>query len=182
MSVKRVVEAIVSESCVDLFASVGVSLTAPTARQSDAALEKDPVAGEIAFTGQTFSGSLLLVSTFQFVAASIPRELQTGSLTSSSAGDWLRVRDWVKELCNQLVGRIKNAGGPYGFSFGSRLPIALTGDAILGAVKGYPGPPYRFNFNGAQTVLVFMKTSVPLEGEATMQESTFAREGDVILF
>lgn len=88
-------------------------------------------------------GRLLLVSTFDFVAASRP-QAHLAHLSPALAGDWIHVRDWCKELTYQLSERISEELASVGLALAPGLPIAIPADAIAGQVATRSCAPLRF--------------------------------------
>lgn len=141
-------------------------------------------AGLIEFDDPALSGTLLLVSTFDFVASCRPKELRKQALSSRSSGDWIYVRDWSKELSNQLLGRVKRRISVHGLTFDCRTPVALTGDAVGRAIATRRESPLRFA-SGPNEVEVWFDTVLTPATEQMMTKrrvQEFAREGDVLLF
>src|SRR5687767_12014406 len=90
-------DTIIQSSTVDLFHSCGIAL-APLARKRDGeSVPRYELTGTIAFHGRGFSGTLTL---------SVPKE--AFSLIRQDPLRPFRDWDWVRELTNQLLGRIKN--------------------------------------------------------------------------
>jgi hypothetical protein len=132
---------LVTDCTVELFRAYGVvldpQLTAkglPEAMTVDTAVTAvmdarlGPVAGVLA---PTSPGKLAIVTSFALVAASRPMATKVAVLSPTSFGDWLYVRDWIRELMNQLAGRIMNRLAASGTSVAFGRPVALTRDAAL---------------------------------------------------
>jgi chemotaxis protein CheX len=149
------------EALVDVFASYGVRLeeqaapSPPVRNRSIVPKAKvgDPIAaGVIGFTGADLRGTLLIATTFEIIARARPDELQKRLLSKDSAADWIMVRDWVGELTNQVLGRIKNRLRPHGVSFDVSPPTALSGPALTFAAPKGPSPQHHVFTHGGQTV------------------------------
>ena len=93
---KNLIDAIVQGATVDLFRTYGVAV-APIPRSPVPPTSfPEGYCGMISFNGQGFTGTLTL-----FVPAPIL------SLTKAGAQLPLHERDWIREMANQLMGRIK---------------------------------------------------------------------------
>jgi hypothetical protein len=110
--VERITE-LARESCLDLFASYGVDLDAI---RDDVDLSGAPC-GILGFNGDGLHGAIVLVASAELLAASCPVQ-GPGS------------RDWVGELANQLVGRLKNHLILYGVDISLGTPTILRGHEI----------------------------------------------------
>lgn len=89
------------------------------------------------------AGRLVFLSTFELIASSRPAQVHSAPLTPASGVDWLYVRDWTRELTNQLAGSVTNqlAGG--GAFYAPRQPVALTGAAAAHEMNGAKGEEVR---------------------------------------
>jgi hypothetical protein len=74
------------------------------------------------------------------------------ALSKDSAADWIFVRDWIGELANQVLGRIKNRLHPYGISFDVSPPAALSGSMLAFAAPKGPRPRVYMFVAGAKKV------------------------------
>jgi CheY-specific phosphatase CheX len=86
--------------------------------------------GIIGFNGDLLRGTLVIATSTELVERTCP-----------GAGDRAvppkdRARDWIGEMSNLVLGRIKVAFARRGVALGLSTPVALTGEHIrLGAVK-----------------------------------------------
>ena len=85
------VGALVAEACVELFGAYGVLLSPVEAGLDEG--DENVMSGVMGFVGTRLRGTCLLSSAKSTLDASCP------------AGN--RARDWIGELTNQLVGRLK---------------------------------------------------------------------------
>jgi CheY-specific phosphatase CheX len=180
----EVLDEIVSRSAEDLWRDCGLTLPR-TRAQAIPHIGERHVAGLVTFSGPRIQGSLALVSTFPVVAKTRPTDLDSTSRSSGSAGDRILLRDWVGELTNQLLGRIKNRFCAFGLKFDVAMPIAFSGPALSFAIRKY-SKARIFTFGRGNDVIgvaVDISTEPQL---ASMTPQTdieqAAREGDVILF
>jgi CheY-specific phosphatase CheX len=156
-SVSEVLATIAPDALVEVFASYGVHLeeqAAPRPFRGGSIIPKDAAGGAIAagvigFTGQTIRGTLLLATTLEIIGAARPAEIRTRPLSKSSASDWIIARDWVGELTNQVLGRIKSRLRSYAIAFDVSPPTALSGAALTFAAPKGPAPQHQvFVFRG----------------------------------
>lgn len=96
-----------------------------------------PVAAQLDFTGEQLGGSLYLVCSREVVERSYPLHGPDYEPVEHDA-----MQDWVGELSNQLLGRVKNRLVPYGVRILLNTPLALPAACLaehLGAEA--QGPP-----------------------------------------
>jgi len=164
-------DTIVQSATVDLFRSYGVAV-APVARRTvRPANLPEGHCGAISFNGQGVNGALTL-----FVPLPILGLTKPGMLQAPQA------RDWIRELTNQLMGRIKTRLLQLGVTLSMGLPSAL--DRRLVERRERPsGSLLVFEFRTIRDAI-----TVTLEG--AFDESGFkysgtanpGSEGDVIIF
>lgn len=102
------------DACIDLFASYGVVLVAD---------EDDPkpvssACGIIGFTGDAIQGCLVLAASQDVLQASYPLPGHAGN-------------DWIAELANQHVGRLKTRLLDHGVTIVITTPLVLSGVGIV---------------------------------------------------
>lgn len=173
-------EQAVSHAAVALFRAYGVSVVF----RPSVPLAFDVATisvGRTVVGGPHADGALLLAAPFALVASCRP---QRRALSPESSGDWLYVRDWTKELANQLLGRIKNRLVAVGLTLESRAPMALTGTAAASELRSQRRAPFGLVTERGGTVLVWLDL-VPRPGvtlDLSPRSDAGASEGDVILF
>jgi CheY-specific phosphatase CheX len=108
------VEAFSAEACRALFKAYGVELVEidPNTASPDTFL----LSAVIGFTGPGLRGTLILASTEMALRDSNPTD---GSL-----------RDWIAELANQLVGRVKNSLLRSGAEVYVTTPVVMRGEHL----------------------------------------------------
>jgi hypothetical protein len=154
-----------ASACTELFGAYGVTLERSPAVWRES--EERRLCGVIGFVGRRVRGTCLLAANHEPLAESCPPEG--------------RVRDWVGELANQLLGRLKSKLLTRG------IEVALTTPIVIAGVKLEPLP------RGNLEPIVFRATSgnvlvwVEVESEAGLEIGTehIARvggEGDILLF
>lgn len=101
------------EACIDLFATYGVDVEVAAAGESPDASWR---CGLLGFSGDRARGSIVLVASPAILAGSSP-------LSDPH-------RDWVGELANQLVGRLKNHLLRYDVEISLGTPTVLGGHTV----------------------------------------------------
>jgi CheY-specific phosphatase CheX len=107
---------IVESACLALFDSVGT----PLVRADAGSHSRDDIGASIGFTGRMVRGALVLVSTRRLVEMALPQEIRAGVTDS-------HVADWMGELANQLLGRIKNKLVSHGVVLDMSTPTVMFG-------------------------------------------------------
>lgn len=116
-------------STLEIFAHYGVALT-PSGSSRALSIEGHDTVGVIGFHGVGLRGTLVIATSTGLVARTCP---DTGGHPIPERD---RVRDWIGELANLVLGRIKVELGRYGVSMGLSTPVAFTGEHLrLGAVR-----------------------------------------------
>jgi CheY-specific phosphatase CheX len=165
MKPENLVRRVAAEACKDLFEAYGVSLEAIT--PSNIPRAKILLCGVIGFTGPKIRGTCILASTEEPISDSIP---VTGSL-----------RDWIAELSNQLVGRIKNKLLGYGAEVYVTSPAVVRGEH-LAAPSMCSIEPLSFK---SQQGSVYLWVDVETDTDFALldpPEPAGATEGEALLF
>ncbi len=111
---RAILERFVDEACLSLFGAYGVDLKRVAV---DHAPRHDVLyCGIVGLTGQNIRATCILAATEEPISQSSP--------IPSSA------RDWVAELSNQLIGRIKNKLVAYGAEAYVSMPVVLRGEHL----------------------------------------------------
>jgi hypothetical protein len=150
---------LVASSASELFQAYGINVT----RRAATAASEAPEAcsgGVLAFSSDAMAGSILLVGSFDFLAANRPAEARRHPLAISSSADWLVVRDWSMELVNQLFGRIRNKAYAHNVRLNARTPSAVSGDALAVAIRMRTSTPYEFAAPDGRAIRVWMDATV----------------------
>jgi CheY-specific phosphatase CheX len=109
-------DAVVDAAVLALFESVGISLERATPPDHS----EDNIGATIGFTSATLRGSVILISTRDFVARALPKEVPAGTGEE-------QLSDWTGELANQLLGRIKNKLLGLGVTLEMSTPAVIWG-------------------------------------------------------
>ena len=105
-------------------------------------------------------------------------------IIGGAAGDWLHVRDWSRELANQLLGRIKSQAVSHRMTFDIGTPSALTGDPARMVASKQSADPIRF-VSGAALITVWFDVEISRDAAArlsTPKAEGVVKEGEVVLF
>jgi hypothetical protein len=154
-----------ASSCVELFAAYGVIL-----KQSDAEfISSDEVllSGVIGFVGPGLRGTCLLVGNRLPIELSSPQKDHT--------------RDWVGELTNQLVGRLKRKFLGYGLEVALTTPVVLSGVYLRPIPRRELSPRVFSTDSGSIMVWVEVEAEPGFELGPAVSDSSNA-EGDVLMF
>lgn len=157
-------------ACSELFRAHGVELERLEGADEAASPSDAPaLSGVIGFVGSRLRGTCLLVSGVGPVQASCP--------------DGGRPRDWVGELTNQLVGRLKAKLIARGVEVFVTTPIVMTGTSIRPVPRG-PLCPTKFSSSEG---FVFVWVEAEAGSDLVLGASDFAQpsatiEGDILIF
>lgn len=159
----RAIQALAGAACVELMQAYGVTLTpAQGWGESDEVM----FSGVMGFVGDSVRGTCLLAAPQGTVQSAAPRE----------AG----ARDWVGELANQLVGRLKAKLMARGAT------IALSTPVVLRGVKLSPLPrtevePVVFE-SATGKVLVWLEVEIEDGFKLGEERALKASEGELLVF
>lgn len=112
----RLLDTLTSECCQELFAAYGF----PLRRVGGGALpppDRLLYCSVMGFGGRQLRGALVLVSTAE-------------PLCSTHEGDTESQQDWIRELSNQLMGRVKNRLLTLGADILLTTPAAVSGESL----------------------------------------------------
>ncbi len=154
------------EACVDLFQAYGVPLDEVDPNSpSDATLLLTAVIG---FTGPGLRGTCILASTEHPLKQSNPI---AGSL-----------RDWIAELSNQLVGRIKNQLLRYGAEVYVTTPVVMRGEH-LAPLPRFVLQPQAFTTSEGGRVFLWVEVEATADFQLSATPLAIpAEEGEALLF
>jgi CheY-specific phosphatase CheX len=123
----------------------------------------------IGFAGKGVSGSLVLGATHE------PLERSKPSRSSE--------RDWIAELANQLLGRIKNKVLRAGIEFYAMPPAVVSGSHLAPVASQPDFRPWVFATPGGVVCLWIEVNAAPeLEPDVSLLEADIPAEGDMLLF
>jgi hypothetical protein len=163
----EVIEMAVSESCLSLFEHY----TLPLVRVHGQPSEEPELlfCGVVGFSGDQMRGTLLLATSREPLG-------RTSPTTDAS------LREWIAELSNQLLGRIKNRLIPHGVTLHLSTPIVLRGQHISPVTRAEL-VPYLFACDGGY-VCVWMDAELQPGVDLTKMVETegLVSEGTSTLF
>ncbi|MEO7035306.1 MAG: hypothetical protein ABI548_15395 [Polyangiaceae bacterium] len=113
---KETLDRLVAENCLKLFKDYQLEIRAGVPGES-VATERFLLCGIIGFTSKQVRGALVLATTSE------PLERTNPSASPSH-------RDWICELANQMLGRVKNQMLSRGVEIFPSTPIALRGEHL----------------------------------------------------
>jgi hypothetical protein len=123
----------------------------------------------IGFSGRGIGGSLVLGSTGEPLRRSNP----------SQSTD----RDWIAELANQLLGRIKNRVMRSGIEFYAMPPSVVSGHHLVPVTSQPDFRPWLFATRGGIVCLWIEVSAGPeLELDQRLLAADIPNEGDILLF
>lgn len=168
MTNEEVIEQAVTSSCVSLFADYSLTLERVDAQALSNAFDI-VFCGVVGFSGDQMRGTLLLATSSEPLGRTLP---------SSDAS----LREWVAELSNQLLGRIKNKLFSHGVTLHMSTPTVLRGQHMV-PVSATPLTPYAFSCDGG-VVCVWIDTELSPGVDLTQVSETpdVMSEGSGFLF
>jgi CheY-specific phosphatase CheX len=159
----RSIQSLAGAACVELMEAYGVAL-APSSGWGDS--DEVMFSGVMGFVGDSVRGTCLLAAPRAAVEAAAP--------------NGAAARDWVGELSNQLVGRLK------GKLLARGATIALSTPVVVRGVKLSPLPrtdvePVVFQSPGGK-VLVWLEVEVEDGFQLGEERALQATEGELLVF
>lgn len=169
------IDGYVSASALDLFAAQGLKIEARPAPQAELA---EPLASSIGFTSDNMKGVLVLVMEKSLALASLPANLR-----AKGCDDEL-LADWVGELSNQLLGRLKTRFIGSGLQIMLSTPIVFVGREMRHFFR--PSPIQRkLGFGGKGEAVVELLANYERDFEIVEGENSAKAgppEGEVLFF
>jgi CheY-specific phosphatase CheX len=164
-TVGRTVASLAAVACTELFSAYGVELAATSEPWEQ--VEEPLLSAVMGFVGQKLRGTCLLACAQATTMAACP--------TNG------RARDWIGELANQLVGRLKSKLLMRDIDVALSTPIAIKG-LRLEPLPRRQLEPSVFSSSQGQ-VMVWVEVEVASDFKLLSEGPSRARgEGEVILF
>jgi CheY-specific phosphatase CheX len=162
--VTEAMQAMAAAACVELLHAYGVAAT-PAA---DGWVHTDELlfSGVMGFVGSDVRGTCLLAAPLAAVLATGPADA--------------RPRDWVGELANQLVGRLKLKLMARGVTIALTTPIVLSGMRLSPLPRGDVQPGVLETKSGR--VLVWLEAEVDASFRLGSERPLRAAEGEFLIF
>ena len=126
--------------------------------------------GMIGFSGKKMKGNISI--------------WMSGELIRKTGHEGINKTDWIGEMANQLIGRVKNKLLPYGVEIMLGTPTSIeTGSLVLNFIQASV-QKYRFVYDEQQAVTVFMDAVFEKDTTVEKQEDTndAIKEGEMMLF
>lgn len=173
---QTMLDAICHESTMSLFENMGISIEPVIG--GDAPAQGDSYAASVGYTAGTARGALSVRASTRLVTLCHPAASDASELSEGA------IADWVGELSNQLLGRVKNRLLRHGLEIQLSTPVVVRGrdlcQARLNGSQCVVEQPFHF---GEDTLFVCFQIDgeFHLEDESPETESPYV-EGDVALF
>jgi hypothetical protein len=135
----EIIERCVSESCLGLFHDYALPLS--RVLQGELPNAELLFCGVVGFTGEQMRGTLMLATSSEPLGRTSP--MRDASL-----------REWIAELSNQLLGRIKNRLLVHGVDLHLSTPVVLRGNHIAPLSRAEL-VPYAFSCDGGYVCVWF---------------------------
>jgi CheY-specific phosphatase CheX len=170
----KTLDSVVEGAALALFESVG----APLEKVQAVARSSDDIGASIGFTSSGLRGALVLISTRQLIKRVLPEEVRRNATDE-------HIADWMGELANQLLGRIKNKLLPLGVALEMSTPTVIFG-LDLASKDTRSSQRRSFAFRHGNDALSVFLDAVAAQGFAFSGSETGAgvgiAEGELALF
>lgn len=166
----RPIDDLVFDCCRELFSAYELDVV-PRDRSEFPAIEQLAVCGVMGFGGKSIRGALVLATTREPLERTNPAGVATQ-------------RDWVCELSNQLMGRVKNRLLALGVEIWLATPAGLSGDNLAPAPGKLRAPQVFAAANGFVCVWIDCEYADGFELPAVPPPNVEAAlpEGETFLF
>ena len=166
-------DATLTSAVIALFDAYDVELRpTKTAQQGGRDADAGELAGIIGFTSEQMRGTIAIASSPDTI----------GSMGQTQGSDPGPVRDWMGELANQLLGRVKNRFLKYGVVVNISTPVVVSGLKLQLRDGASGARLYEFE-EDAGPVRVFL--DVRIGSDVVFEDvntDDAAEEGDMLLF
>jgi hypothetical protein len=166
----RPLDDLVFDCCHELFSSYQLDV-APRDRNDFPATEQLSLCGVMGFGGKQLRGALVLATT-------------CGPLERTNPGSFTSQRDWICELSNQLMGRVKNRLLHFGVEVHLATPAGLSGDNLSPTPSKLRAPQIFAAADGFVCVWIDCEYAEGFELPTTTLQDVDAPipEGETVLF
>lgn len=166
----RPIDDLVFDCCKDLFSAYGLDMK-PRRRDDFPVLDELSLCGVMGFAGKQMRGALVLATT-------------RGPLERTNPGGATSQRDWVCELANQLMGRVKNRLISLGVEILLATPAGLSGDNLNPSLGKLRTPQVFASEDGFVCVWIDCEqaTGFELPDRPLHQVEPAISEGETLLF
>jgi CheY-specific phosphatase CheX len=170
-------EQVAAAACQELFSRYGVAVHRAT--EDEYPVSPDfLLCSVIGFTGRDVRGTLVLALTEELSGSSNP----LSGLAAGARSDRSTQRDWVGELSNQLLGRIKLELLKCGVEIYLNLPAVLLGQHLAPLPRSQLKPLKFTLAKGAAAVWIELETRPGFKIEAAKADDEGPAAGDALLF
>jgi hypothetical protein len=168
MTSREIVEKITSDACIALFSDYALPLR-PTQNCDDSSCRELVYCSVIGFSSSQMRGTLVLATSREPLGRTSP--VQGGSL-----------REWVAELSNQLLGRIKRHLAERGLILAISTPVVLSGQHLR-PLPNKEAEPLIFECqDGCVCVWMDAEIAAELDLSHVQQDCQIMGEGEAMLF
>jgi hypothetical protein len=168
MSNEQIIEKVVNDACLSLFEDYALPLR--RTHEGEFAADSELLyCGVVGYSGDQMRGTLLLATSREPLG-------RTSPTTDAS------LREWIAELTNQLLGRIKNKLLPRGVTLHLSTPIVLRGQHLA------PMPhaelrPFAFVCEGGHVCVWFdSELAAGIDLAVVVETEGLAEEGTSTMF
>jgi CheY-specific phosphatase CheX len=170
MTNEEIVESLVSESCISLFNDYSLQLRRSEDPATTAAKDTELLyCGVVGFTGEQMRGALLLATTREPLGRTTP-------VNDTS------FREWIAELSNQLLGRLKNKLMSRGVVLHMSTPVVLRGQHLTPLTANELKPLVFECDDGMVCVWMDAELSQNIDLNVEQVDSGSISEGEGMLF
>jgi hypothetical protein len=163
---------IVQSSTVELFRTFEIAIAPISALKVLPSGLDQQLSAASSYISPALSGSLALF---------VPHEVY--GLARQLAQRPYEPKDWTRELCNQLLGRIKNRLHGCDIDLRTGLPTSVTGTLLDRHRSGGKPPEAFYGFRTLRgEITISLSGSIDYEAIRYTGRRCSAREGDIILF
>lgn len=159
----RMIQSLAGAACIELLQAYGVTLT-PSNGWGDS--DEVMFSGVMGFVGDRVRGTCLLAAPQGTVEAAAPQDASA--------------RDWVGELANQLVGRLKAKLLARGATIALSTPVVLRGVRLSPLPRTDVEPVVFHSPTGK--VLVWLEVEIEDGFELGEERALQATEGELLVF
>jgi CheY-specific phosphatase CheX len=178
IDLQRTLEQVTAEACKELFGRYGLPVIRATDDDEEPRSPNFFLCSIIGFTGRDLRGTLVLALTEAMSGRSHPM----AGTDPGAAAQRAAQRDWVGELSNQLLGRIKLDLLRRGVEIYPNLPAVLQGEHLAPLPRSNLKPLRFVLAQDAAAVWVEVETRPGFKIEAGVDQGEPPAAGDALLF
>lgn len=169
MNNEETIEQVVNESCIQLFEDYSLPLKRADIKALDERDTELLYCGVVGFSGEQMRGTMLLATSREPLGRTSP--------TNDAS-----LREWIAELANQLLGRVKNKLIPRGVTLHLSTPIVLRGQHLAPLPRSEL-VPFAFSCDGGYVCVWFDAEVQPgIDLSSVSETDGLISEGESMLF